>query len=247
MDLKNKVVVITGGSKGIGKAVAEALAREGGKIFICARSESELRNAKSGITKEGGWCEYSVVDVTKEKEVERFIDGIISSQKRIDVIVNNAGWCHKENSIEDLTDADYRSTFSANVDSVFYFLRKVVPLMKKQKNGIIINISSMAGKHGHGGLSAYSASKFAVLGFTESVARELAGSDISCISICPSGVNTSMRAEIFGEEDAKKRQPPEAVASAVREILIGNIKVPNGASVDIRHGKISSVTDHLSL
>jgi 3-oxoacyl-[acyl-carrier protein] reductase len=186
------------------------------------------------------------VDVTKERDVKKFIDSVVKANGRIDVLVNNAGAAHPKKPVEAISVKDYEQCMHTNVDSVFYFLQAVVPLMKKQGSGIIINISSGAGRKGHPGMSVYSASKFAVQGFTEAVAKELENTGVKCIALCPGGVNTQMRAALFGKEDAAKQQSPHAVAKILRDILLGKINVPNGADVHVRDGSITAINDNLA-
>jgi len=241
MKLKDKIIVITGGSSGIGESTAKALAKEGGKVIIGSRSKVNLDRVRKEIIDDGGFCEYFTVDVSKRNEVIKFIDNVMSSQNSIDVLINSAGVAHKEKLIEDITQEEYENNFRVNVDSIFHFLQKVIPIMRKQNSGIVINISSKIGKRGRDKLSVYSASKFAVQGLTESVGKELSGTNVSCIAVCPVSVNTSMRAEIYGVSKAKESQSPESVANVIKDILVGNVEVQNGGNVDVAEGKIISV------
>ena len=129
------------------------------------------------------------------------------------------------------------------VNRIVRILKKIIPIMKKQNEGTIINISSMAGKRGVPNLAIYSASKFAVIGLTQAIAKELKDTGVYCISVCPGGMNTGMREKVFGAEDAKKQQNPKFVANVVKDILLGRIKVPNGGDIVIRHGEIESIND----
>lgn len=232
MKLDNKIVVVTGAGRGIGRIIAITMASEGAKVIICSRNKKELESVKKEIEYGQGNCDYFVLDVANKKHIESFINSVIASYGRVDAIINNAGWSHKEKNIEEITDEEYKKTIRTNVDSVFYIIRKVMPSMRKQNNGFIINISSSTGKQGRAGLSAYAASKFAVHGFTESVAKELDGTNVKCITLClMGGFNTPLREELFGKEDAKKQKNPLVVAEVIREILVGKLKVPTGASL----------------
>lgn len=247
VSFRGSVVVITGASQGLGAAFAETLAAEGAKVVICARGKSRLDSVCKSIEKKGGSCSSYVVDVTSSREVNGFVNKVIKEYGRIDVLVNNAGAVHKFSNIEKITDDEYALCMRTNVDSVFNFLKAVVPLMKRQKSGVIVNVSSGAGKRAHANLSVYAASKFAVEAFTQAVARELegSGSSVGCIALCPSGINTGMRAAVFGKEDAAKQQSPESVAAVLRDVLSGKLRVPNGGDVFIREGKATEVKDNL--
>jgi len=239
--LKGKIAVITGGSKGLGKELAKFFSAEGSTVVICSRSANDLKSVCNEIVGAGGKCEYFVVDVTNKKRVDKLIDKVLSSHGRVDVLVNNAGYATKWKGIEKNTEGEFETCFRTNVYSIFYFLKKIVPIMRRQNSGSIINISSMAGKRGIPNLAAYCASKFAVVGLTQSVAKELKDTDVLCISVCPGGMSTEMRSKIFGLEDAKKQQSPQYVANVIKDVLLGKIKVPNGGDIIIRHGKIMAI------
>ncbi len=247
VSLRDSVVVITGASRGLGAAFAESLAAEGAKVVICARDKAGLTSVCRKIAGKGGKCYDSVVDVTNSSAVGAFVADVMKRHGRIDVLVNNAGAVHKFNNIESISEEEYAQCMRTNVDSVFHFLKAVVPLMKKQNHGLIVNVSSGAGKRAHAGLSVYAASKFAVEAFTQAVARELEGegSAVGCIAICPGGINTGMRAAVFGKEDAEKQQSPESVVAVLRDVLLGKVKVPNGGDVFIRQGSVTEVRDNL--
>lgn len=245
--LRGSVAVITGASRGLGAAFAEALAAEGAEVVICARDKDGLDDVCKKIGKKGGVCSSYVVDVASSKEVNGFVSKVIKMQGRIDVLINNAGAVHKFSPVEKISEEEYAQCMRTNVDSIFHFLKAVIPHMKKRNSGIIVNISSGAGRRAHANLSVYAASKFAVEAFTQATARELegSGSSVGCIALCPSGINTGMRAAVFGSEDAAKQQSSESVAAVLKNVLTGRVKVPNGGDVFIRDGKVTEVRDNL--
>ena len=246
--LGGSVVVVTGASRGLGAAFAEALASEGAKVVICARDRAGLDSVCKKIVKNGGVSSGHVVDVTNSTEVNGFVSNVIKAHGRIDVLVNNAGAVHRFGPVERISEEEYSVCMRTNVDSVFHFLKSVIPHMKKMGKGVIVNVSSGAGRRAHANLSVYAASKFAVEAFTQAVARELEGekSAVGCIALCPGGINTGMRAAVFGKEDALKQQSPESVAAVLRDVLLGKVGVPNGGDVLIRQGAVVEVSDNLS-
>ena len=247
VSLKGSVVVITGASRGLGAAFAESLAAEGAKVVICARDKAGLASVCKSIEKKGCACSSYIVDVTSSKEVNSFVSKVIKAHGRIDVLVNNAGAVHKFSPVEKISEEEYARCMRTNVDSVFHFLKAAIQHMKKRNSGVVVNVSSGAGKRAHANLSVYAASKFAVEAFTQAVARELEqeGSAVGCIALCPSGINTGMRAAVFGKEDVGKQQSPDSVAAVLRDVLLGKVKVPNGGDVFIREGKVTEVRDNL--
>jgi NAD(P)-dependent dehydrogenase (short-subunit alcohol dehydrogenase family) len=247
MELKDKIVVVTGASRGLGAAIAEILAASGAKVVMCARSKSDLDAVTKIISSSGGVCESQVVDVTKSSEVEKFIAATVKKHKAIDVLVNNAGAVTPIKNAELVSYDEYRTCMQANVDSVFYFIKNVLPVMRQQNSGLVVNVSSGAGKRAHPGISVYSASKFAVEGLTQAVARELEQTGIKCFALVPAGINTGMRAALFGKGDAERQQSPVAVAGILKDIILGKIAVPNGADVFIEGGTVTGVADNLNL
>ena len=217
------------------------MSSEGGRIIICSRNKNDLEDVRNEIVKNGGKCEYHVVDILNKKQVDKFVDNVIDSHNKIDVLINNAGYVNELENTENVTEEEFERCMKTNIYSVFYFLKKVIPIMRKQDSGIIVNIASIAGKRGVPTLSSYSASKFAVIGLTQSVGKELKNTNVICIAVCPGGMNTEMRAKVFGPRDAKKQQDPKFVANVVRDIIIGKIKVPNAGDISIRHGKIIAI------
>ncbi len=240
--MKNKIAIVTGASRGLGAAIAESLSYEGFSVAICSRKKEEIESECKRIKTP---CLCDAVDAGNEADVKRFVSAVVKKFGKIDVLVNNAGVVHKKLPIEDISSSDFKSSMNANVDSVFFFMKEVVPLMKKSNQGIIVNVSSGAGKRGHPGLSVYSASKFAVQGFTESVAKELEQTGVKCIAVLPGGINTGMRSFLFGKEDAERQQSPASVAEIIKGIVIGKTEIKNGSSVHIRQGKITEINELL--
>jgi len=237
MDLKNKVVIITGGGSGLGRSVAEIVARSGARVVICGYKIGDVKNTCDAIGKTGGVCDYAKVDVTSKKQVETFLKKVKARYKKIDALINNAGWTDKPKPIEKITDREYAQYVGTNFNSVFYFSRVVISLMRKQRSGIMVTIASMAGKRANGLVPIYSATKFAARGLAQALDRSLEGTGVRSITIAPAGINTAMRVKLFGKEEAAKQQSPEDVAVIIVDVLKGVIEVPVGGDVEIRGGK----------
>lgn len=239
-----KIAIVTGAGRGLGKSIAQSIAKEGLIVLICSRTENELIVVKKLITSSGGECHYFIVDVTDKDAVRSFVRIVLEMYGQIDILINNAGWSNKENFLEDISYDDYKKCFSTNVDSIFYLMTEILPNMKKHKKGLIINITSGAGKTGRQKLAIYSASKFAVQGLTEAVGRELEGTGVTCISLIPlGGFNTQLRAKLFGNKDAEKQKAPDLIGEAVKNIVIGKIEVTNGDSVLVKKEGIEVIRD----
>ncbi len=228
MTLKCKVAVVTGGGQGLGRAIALALAKEGAKVIIIGRTEKTLKQVDEEIKNIGGEAKYLIADITNPNNLKK-LDPIIAGPG-VDVLVNNAGWSPPLKNIEDLSDNEVADCFGANVFSIFYLLKKIIPYFKKYNKGIIVNISSRAGKKGYPRLSPYSASKFAVEGLTQAVAKELEKTDIKCYSVAPGPLNTPMRQQLLG--DAAEKEDPALTAGVIIKLIRGDLNVPSGTSID---------------
>ena len=237
MRLKGKVAIITGGGRGIGRAIALALAQEGCGIIITSRTLTELEDAKKEIIKSGGEAIAVKGDVQSASDAGKIIKSAVKKFGRIDILVNNAGVAYYK-PFSETSEKDYDTTLDTNLKGTFLFIKETLPYMLKQKSGVIINISSMAGKRGYEGMSVYCASKFGIIGLTESLADELQGKGVRVYSVCPGGVNTRMYLDIVPEADPKKLIQPEEVAEKVAALCMPDCRTPSGSSIEIS-GRLS--------
>ena len=215
--LKDKVAIVTGASRGIGRSAALAFARAGTHVIINYRADD--RSAKEVVRlaiKQGVRAVSFRADVADQKQVQAMIDRVIDDFGRIDIVVNNAGiW--EYNQIDTMTSDDLKRTIDINVLGSFYPLMAAVPYMKKQKSGVLINISSTAGQRGEAFHSPYAASKGAVISLTKSLATELAAYNIRVNCVAPGWVDTDMSRPSLEEEDAFE---------IIRQIPLGRVGTP---------------------
>lgn len=200
IDLKGKVVAITGASQGIGKAISEVFAENGAQVILLSRNKKKLEAVEAGLkpacTKP---AQYYVLDVSKPDDVENVFKQI----GHVDILINNAG-IHFTASVQEIKIEDWKKLLAVNLDGAMYCTKAVLPKMKKNKWGRIINISSVCGKVGYAFESAYCASKFALIGFTQSLAQEIARYNITVNCICPGWVETDMAEGILNDESYAK-------------------------------------------
>ena len=180
-DLSGRTAVVTGGSKGIGRAIAERLSGAGAQVWNWDVSPGAL----DGIAA----CK---VDVTNAAEIERAVAQVVGTTSRIDILVNNAGFTGGSVTVEEIDPADWRRILDVNLTGVFEVSRQVVPVMRHGGWGRIVNIASLAGKEGSPKLSAYSAAKAGVIAFTKALGKELADTNILVNSIAPAAIETDI-------------------------------------------------------
>ena len=192
MKLKGKVALITGGARGIGKAVALAYAREGARLAICARTESEIDETVQEIQKLKAEARGWSCDVSIEDSVKDFVSNVIKEFGRIDVLVNNAGVMTRPVPITQLEVKKWDYTIAVNLRGPFLVTQSVLPVMIKQKSGSIINVSSMVGRGAYANFIAYGTSKWGLEGFTQTLAAEVRSSNISINSVDPGYVATKL-------------------------------------------------------
>lgn len=181
------------------------------------------------------------LDVSAEVAVRKYVRRLLKSVGKIDLLINNAGFATKPIVVENESLRSFQHHLTQNLLSVFLVCKYVLPHMKREQSGLIVNISSMAGKRAVPQMSAYSASKFGVIALSQSIAKENLAAGIKCFSVCPGGMNTTMRAKVFGKEDAAKQQSAKFVAQVVMRVITGELHVESGGDIAIRHGKVSQI------
>ncbi|MEQ9667675.1 3-oxoacyl-[acyl-carrier-protein] reductase [Coleofasciculus sp. G2-EDA-02] len=219
--LSDRVAIITGASRGIGRAVALALAAEGAKVVVNYASSSGAANeVVAAITEAGGDAIALQADVSKLEDVETLVKETKDKFGRLDVLVNNAG-ITRDTLLIRMKPDDWQAVIDLNLTGVFFCTRAASKIMLKQKSGRIINIASVAGQMGNPGQANYSAAKAGVIGFTKTVAKELAPRGITVNAVAPGFIETDMTKEIKSEDIIKyiplgRYGKPEEIAGMVR-------------------------------
>lgn len=192
MKLENKVCIVTGASSGIGYEVALAYAKEGAKVVAGARRLEKLEELEKQAKDLPGEIYAVAVDVSKQEDIDNLVEKTIEKYGRVDVLVNNAGILDSYKSPVNITDEIWKKMFEVNVDSVMRTSRKVLPLMREQKSGVILNTASVGGIAGMRGGLAYVATKHAVVGMTKHIGYAYAEEGIRCVAIAPGSVATDI-------------------------------------------------------
>jgi NAD(P)-dependent dehydrogenase (short-subunit alcohol dehydrogenase family) len=232
--LEGRVALITGGSRGIGKAVAAAYARERAKVFICARRESDVASAVAELRAAGGEAAGAAGDVARDEDVRRIVRAACDAYGTVHVLVNNASLLGPRVPIADYPIAAWREVVEVNLNAVFMITREVLPLMMRQREGSIINVSSGVGRTGKAKWGAYAASKFGVEGLTQVLAEEVKEFHIRVNAVNPGGTRTEMRARAYPEEDPLTLPTPEEIASIFVYLASLSSREVTGRSFDAR-------------
>jgi len=221
--LQSKTAIITGAGKGIGRATAIELAKSGVHLGLISRSESELAALCEELTAQYGiTAVYATADISVQSEAEAAVEALIEKLGRLDILVNNAGVATFGTVLE-MDPQDWERTININVMGTYYVTRKALPTMVEQNEGNIINIASTAGEKGFATGSAYCASKFAVMGFTESLMQEVRKHNIRVTALTPSTVNTPLAVNAglkIGDEDRMLQ------AEDMAELIVSVLSLP---------------------
>lgn len=247
LDFDGQVVIVTGSGspKGIGRTIARTFAKQKAAVVIADMNEAGVKDTVAVIKEEGGEAFGVVVNITDEASVQNMVDQVMEKYGRIDVLVNNAGISQKV-TVADMTLADMKRIFEVNMFGLFLCTKACMKVMRAQKYGRIVNLSSVSGKRGGGifGGAHYSASKAAVLAFSKNLSREISAEGITINSVCPGLINTEIWKSL-PKEDADKviegipmGRPGETqeVANAIVFLASKEASYITGEEIDINGG-----------
>lgn len=220
MRLAEKAAIVTGSTRGLGRAIAEQLAVEGAKVAVCGRRLSDAEAVATAIESAGGTAVPYQCDVSSTDDVQRLVTGALEQFGRIDILVNNAG-ITRDTLLMRMSEDDWDQVMDVNAKGMFRFTKAVLRPMLKQRSGRIINVASVVGLSGNAGQCNYAAAKAAVVGFTKSLAREVASRGITVNAVAPGYIETDMTDALSDEQKA----------SLLESIPLGEIGRPS----DIAH------------
>lgn len=227
------VVVITGAGRGIGRATAEAFAGDGHVVVLAELAPALGRRSREHLARRGHRAVFVRTDVADPRSVELAVRTVVRRFGRIDCLVNNAGVLHV-GPLADLPVAKLRRILDVNLAGPLLAARAVLPVMLRQRSGAIVNVASQLGRSGAADYVAYCASKFGVVGFTEALAEELAGTGVRVWAVCPGQVDTPMaRLTGLSARDRLDLIRPEAVARVILDLATGRRRERSGAAVDV--------------
>jgi 3-oxoacyl-[acyl-carrier protein] reductase len=236
--------IVTGSTRGIGKETALLLLKNGMNVILSSKSQDSVDNAIQEIYLKFPSKKENILglkcDVSKNSDVKSLVDISIKRFGKIDILVNNAGIVYYKNII-DTTEEEWDKTIDINLKGVFLFTKEVLSHMIKNKSsGVIVNVSSSAGKSGFSHLSAYCASKFGIIGLTESIAKEVAGNNVKVMAICPGGVDTDMIKNMVNDGYNlfnRNLMKPQRVAKKIYDMISNQKEYYNGQSIEFYNNK----------
>lgn len=234
MQFKNKIAIVTGAGNGIGRGASLMLGEEGATVVVADLNEERAKKVSDEITNSGGKATYFKLDVTKSNEITKMSEYIKENFGLIDILINNAGISIITPFFEHTEDI-WDKTMEVNLKGQFLCCKAIIPQMLEKGAGSIINMSSQSGKIGTNDYQAYCASKFGVIGLTQSLSKEFAGKGVRVNSVCPGVVYTSMWEKQKTDYATKKNIDPEGVMDYFAD------KIPKG-----RVGKVDDVTNMIS-
>ncbi len=215
MILEGKVAIVTGGTRGIGRAVAAALAHEGAAVTLCARDLAQTEKVAADLRASGAQVLAVKADVAQASEVEEMVEACLARFDRVDILVNNAG-ITRDGLLLRMKDEDWEAVLNVNLRGVFYCTRAALRPMIKQRAGRIINITSVVGVMGNPGQSNYAASKAGIIGLTKAVAKEVVSRGITVNAVAPGFIETDMTESLS----------PELKAQMLAQIPLGRFGKP---------------------
>ena len=221
MQLKDKVVLVTGASSGIGKEVAKRFAKEGALVILTARSLDKLKEVQKEIENNNGKAESYSMDITDRNQINETIKNIIKKYNKIDILVNNAGII-KPGSIEEVSYEDFDAHVNVNLLGYFNCIKETVPYMLKEKSGNIVNIITSTVKNTKARRLAYAASKYGQAGLSNALHKDLKDKGISVVAVYPGKTDTPIHDPYMDQDDPKREKmlKPEEVAEVVLEAAL---------------------------
>ena len=233
INFSGKVVVVAGGTGGLGNAVSRAFLEEGAKVVVTYRKEEEFAALKQAAGAKAAALEGSMVDVTDERATSEFVGGVLSRHGRVDALVNTVGGYAGGVKLWELEAKVFDAMLSLNLRSGYALTRAVVPAMLKQKHGAIVNVAAKAAFDHGAGAAAYAASKAAAVAMMDSLAADVKGTGVRVNSILPSIIDTAVNRQAMPNADFAVWPKPEKIAQVILFLCSDNAAVVHGAAVPV--------------
>ena len=236
MRLQGKCAIVTGAGSGFGQAMATTFAAEGAKVFAVDRDQQAAQKTVDNIQDKGQHAQSFCCDITDAAKVKEMVSSCINELGGLDIMVNNAGYTHASQPLDQVTEDDYDRVMNVNVKSIYLSTLEVIPYFRKQGSGVILNTASTAGLRPRPGMSWYNASKGAVITLTKSMAVELASEKIRANCVCPVAANTPMLGDFIGDRSKNTEETRNAMGA---DIPLGRLT----ESQDVANAALYLVSD----
>ncbi len=230
----DKGVVITGAGRGLGAALAKAFSIEGARVFLCARTDEEVRNVAESIMAEGGRAGWTTLDVSEPDAARSLALMATSELGRVDIVVNNAGILGPKQPLLEVTPGQWNDVLRINLTGPFLVTRAFLPSMLQMGGGTAVFVSSGVGRKARATWGPYSVSKFGIEGLSQTFAEEIGPQGLASVAINPGATRTRMRAAAYPDEDPTTLPPAETIAEAFLRVCAKSQEEINGQSFDAR-------------
>jgi len=231
--MKNTVAIITGASRGIGRATAELFAREGARVVLCARTGKDLRAVCAAIQAAGGEAVARVTDIGSARQARTLVDLALRCYGRVDLLINNAGILGPRVPLTRYPQRAWEEVLRVNLTGTFYVTQEAARTMARRRNGCIITVSSSVGRIGRAQWGAYAVSKFGAEGLSQVLADELRSLNVRVLTFNPGGTRTRMRAQAYPREDRSKLRDPSVAACALLHLATRSSPAISGRAFDL--------------
>ncbi len=233
MKFSSKLIVVTGGTGGLGRAVSLAFLEEGARVAVTYRDPAEFATLKTAAGSNASSLSGEAVDVTDEAAVRQFVDGILSNRDQIDALVNAVGGYAGGINLWELDPNTFEKMLALNLRSGYVLARVIVPVLLKQKHGAIVNVASQAALDHAAGAAAYAASKAAAVAMMDSLAEDVRGSGVRVNTILPSIIDTEPNRKAMPKADFSKWPKPEEIARVILFLCSDGARVIHGAAIPV--------------
>ncbi len=232
MDFKEKVVVVTGASRGIGKVIAQNFASQGAKVVLVARTVALLEELEKEISASGGDALAVAVDLADPQGIQALAMEVGIAYGRVDILINNAAIATYKPFVQ-MTLQEWQAITAVNQYGMYQITQTFLPGMIDRRSGVIINMSAAVARNGFPNLAVYSASKAAIIAFTEALAKEVRRYGVQVYALCPHGVDTDLYRTLFGPTDPAKLLTPERIATETLKVAAGEGGIRSGQTLEI--------------
>ena len=237
MDFKEKVVLVTGASRGLGKVIAQDFVAQGAKVVLVGRDMRTLEDVEDDIVSRGGDAMSVQADISNAAAVQALAMEVGLRYGRVDILINNAAVAYLKPLVQ-VTQGEWEEMIGVNLHGMFAVTQTFLPGMIERKSGVIVNVSAAIARNGFPNLAVYSATKAGILAFTEALSKEVRRYGVQVYAVMPHGINTDLYKTLFGATDPAKILSPERVSQDIMKVVAGEGGIRSGQTLEIAVAKV---------